>query len=45
MESACKGRGWLLSGGRFDTERASALILDEFRAGKIGKVSIQQVGK
>jgi ribosome biogenesis GTPase A len=45
MESACKGRGWLLSGGRFDTERASALILDEFRAGKIGKVSIQQAGK
>lgn len=41
LEAACKGRGWLLSGGRFDTERASALILDEFRAGKIGKITIE----
>lgn len=45
LEAACKGRGWLLSGGRFDTDRASALILDEFRAGKVGKISIQQVGR
>lgn len=41
LESACKGRGWLLSGGRFDIERASALVLDEFRAGKVGKITIQ----
>lgn len=41
LEAACRGRGWLLSGGRFDTERASALILDEFRAGKIGKITIE----
>lgn len=41
LEAACKGRGWLLSGGRFDTERAAALILDEFRAGKIGKITIE----
>ncbi len=45
LEAACKGRGWLLSGGRFDTDRASALILDEFRAGKIGKITIQPVQK
>lgn len=45
LEAACRGRGWLLSGGRFDTDRASALILDEFRAGKVGKISIQQVGR
>lgn len=41
LEAACKGRGWLLSGGRYDSERASALVLDEFRAGKIGKITIQ----
>lgn len=41
MEAACKGRGWLLSGGRFDIERASALILDEFRGGKIGRITIE----
>jgi len=44
IEAACIGRGWLLSGGRYDTDRASALILDEFRAGKVGKVTIQRAG-
>ena len=41
LEAACKGRGWLISGGRPDTDRAAALILDEFRAGKTGKITIQ----
>ena len=41
LEGACKGRGWLLSGGRFDTARAAALVLDEFRAGKVGKLTIE----
>lgn len=41
MEAACRGRGWLLSGARYDMDRASALILDEFRAGKVGKITIQ----
>jgi len=44
LEDACRGRGWLLSGGRYDTERASALILDEFRAGKIGKLTLSAAG-
>ena len=43
LEAACRGRGWLLSGGRLDTERAAALVLDEFRAGKIGKLTIEEV--
>ena len=42
LEAACRGRGWLLSGGRFDTARAAALVLDEFRAGKIGKITIER---
>ena len=42
LEAACKGRGWLLSGGRYDTDRAAALVLDEFRAGKVGKISIER---
>ena len=41
LEAACKGRGWLLSGGRFDLERGAALVLDEFRAGKVGKISLE----
>ena len=42
LEAACRGRGWLLSGGRLDTERGAALVLDEFRAGKIGKLTIEE---
>ena len=44
LDYACKGRGWLLSGGRCDTERAAALILDEFRAGKLGKITLERIG-
>ena len=45
LEAACAGRGWLLSGGRYDTERAASLVLDEFRAGKIGKLTIEPSGR
>jgi len=45
VEAACRGRGWLISGGRPDTDRASALILDEFRAGKTGKITIEPAKK
>ena len=41
IELACRGRGWLMQGGRPDIDRASALILDEFRAGRTGKISIE----
>ena len=41
-EAACRGRGWLISGGRPDVDRAAALVLDEFRAGKAGKISIER---
>ena len=42
LEAACQGRGWLISGGRPDVDRAAALVLDEFRAGKAGKISIER---
>ena len=41
MEAVCKGRGFLLSGGNFDTERAARVILDEFRAGKLGRITLE----
>ncbi len=41
VEAACVARGWLISGGRPDTDRAAALILDEFRAGRTGKITIE----
>jgi ribosome biogenesis GTPase A len=45
LELVGRKRGFLISGGEVDTERAANILLEEFRAGKIGKVSIQQVGK
>ena len=41
LEAACRGRGWLISGGRPDTDRAAALVLDEFRGGKVGRITIE----
>ena len=42
LEAACRGRGWLISGGRPDVDRAAALVLDEFRAGQAGKITIER---
>ena len=37
-----KKRGMLLAGGEFNTERAAIILLDEFRGGKIGRISLEQ---
>lgn len=34
-------RGMLISGGEIDTERASNMILDEYRAGKFGNITLE----
>lgn len=41
IEEVCKGRGYLMRGGVFDVERACAVILDEFREGKVGKLTLE----
>lgn len=40
-----KSRGFILKGGVYDTERAARIVLDEFRAGKIARVSLEQPPK
>ena len=42
LEEACRGRGWLMPGGVMDTDRGAAVILDEFRAGKLGRLTLQR---
>lgn len=42
LEECCRCRGWLLSGGFCDTDRGCAVVLDEFRAGKLGRISLQR---
>lgn len=41
LELLGKKRGMLISGGEIDTERASVTLLDEYRAGKLGKISME----
>ena len=42
LEAISRSRGFLLRGGELDTERASHVALDEFRAGKIARVTLEQ---
>lgn len=41
LELLGKKRGMLISGGEIDTEHASVTLLDEYRAGKLGKISME----
>lgn len=41
LEAAAKKRGFLISGGEYDIERMAAILLDEFRDGKLGRLSLE----
>ncbi len=41
LEAAAKKRGFLLSGGAIHTERMAKVLLDEFRAGKLGRFTLE----
>ena len=43
LPAVAQSRGFLLSGGELDTERAAHIVLDEFRGGKIARVTLDQV--
>ena len=42
MELICRKRGFLLAGGVLDTERGAGVILEEFRNGKIGRITLER---
>lgn len=41
LDSIGKKRGTLISGGQIDYNRLAVILLDEFRGGKIGKISLE----
>lgn len=41
LEKIGKRRGMLISGGEVNTERASIMVMDEFRGGKLGRVTLE----
>lgn len=40
LELIAKKRGMLLRKGEYDTERASVMLLDEYRGGKLGRITL-----
>ena len=41
LEQAAKKRGFLISGGEYDLERMAAVLLDEYRSGKLGRITLE----
>ena len=41
-EEICRKRGFLLRGNDFDYTRCAVILLDEFRGGKIGRISLEE---
>ena len=43
MELIGKKRGALISGGEINYERVATIILDDFRSGKLGKITLEKI--
>ena len=43
LDAVSRSRSFLLPGGAADTERAARIVLDEYRAGKIARVTLDRV--
>lgn len=41
LEKIGRRRGFLVSGGEINTERAAIILIDEFRSGKLGRISLE----
>lgn len=42
LEAIGRHRGMLMGGGTVDTERAAVMLVDEFRAAKLGRISLER---
>lgn len=45
LEKVGKKRGMMISGGEINTERAAITVLDEFRSGKLGRITLELPSK
>ena len=41
LEAGGRKRGFLISGGEVDLERMANILLDEFRGGKLGRITLE----
>ena len=44
LDAACRGRGWLLKGNQPDYDRCCSVVLDEYRGGKLGRITLELPG-
>ena len=44
LEAVCRGRGFLMKGGVCDYDRCCAVVLDEFRVGRLGRITLEWPG-
>ena len=42
LDAVCFGRGFLLKGNQPDEERGCRVVLDEFRSGKLGRITLEK---
>lgn len=40
LETVCRRRGFMLRGGEFDYERAERAVIEDFRKGKLGRITL-----
>lgn len=40
-EALCKRRGFILRGGEFDYERGAKALMDDFRKGRVGRITLE----
>ncbi len=45
LEIIGKKRGMMIKGGEIDTERVSVMLLDEYRGGKLGRITLERPEK
>ena len=45
MDAVCRGRGFLLRGNEYDYDRCCSVVLDEFREGKLGRITLEIPGE
>ncbi len=45
LEMIGRKRGMLISGGEIDTERTAVMLLDEYREGKLGRITLERPAK
>lgn len=45
LDAVCEGRGFLMKGGMPDLDRACKTVLDEYRGGKLGRITLEMPPK